>query len=79
MDKRIREERIAHAGAEIAKSIERFCQTLPKAEFEKLLDRMTAISCKYDIFPHVPEIAEMAELETAMNEEFRAFRKTLSS
>lgn len=79
MDNRIKEERTAQARAAIAKRIERFCRELPEAEFEKLLDRMTAIQCKYDIFPHIPELAEMAELDAAMEEQLRAFRKTLSS
>ena len=78
MDKRIRDERIAQARAEIAKRIERFCHGLPKAEVERLLDRMTAIHCKYDIFPHIPELAEMAELDAAMEEELHAFRKRLT-
>ena len=79
MDKRITEERLAQARAEISKRIARICRALPESEFEKLLDRMTAIHCKYEIFPHVPELAEMAELETAVDEEFRTFKRTLGS
>ena len=79
MDKRITEERIAQTRAEISKRIARICRALPEAEFEKLLDRMTAIHCKYEIFPHIPELAEMAELESVMQEEFRAFKRTLGS
>ena len=79
MDKSAREERIAQARAEIAKRIERFCRQLPRADFEKLLDRMTGIHCKYDIFPHMPELAEMAELDAAMEEELHALKKSLGS
>lgn len=79
MDKRVREERVAQARAAIAKRIERFCREVPNAEFEKLLDRMTAVHCKYDIFPHIPELAEMADLEAAFEEEIRALKKTLRS
>ena len=79
MDQRTKEQRIAQARAEIKKRIARVCRTLPEAEFENLLDRMTAIHCKYDIFPHVPEVAQLAELETAVEEEFRAFKRQLGS
>lgn len=80
MDKRIKDERVAQARAEIAKRIERFCRELPKVEFEKLLDRMTTIHCKYDIFPHVPELAEMTELDLVMEQELQAFgKRTLGS
>ena len=79
MDKRIKEQRIAQARAEIKKRIARVCGTLPEAEFENLLDRMTAIHCKYDVFPNVPEFAQLAELESAIQEEFRAFKQQLGS
>lgn len=79
MENRIKEERIAQTRAEIAKRIGRFCQELPEAEFEKLLNRMTGIHCKYDLFPHVPELAEMTELDAAMEEGLQAFKKSLGS
>jgi len=61
MDQPIREERFAQARAEIARRIERFCQTLPQAEFDELVDRMAALQCKYDIFPNIPELAANPE------------------
>jgi hypothetical protein len=79
MDNRLREERIAQARAEIARRIERFCRHLPKGEFEKLLDRMTGIHCKYDLFPHIPEFGEMAELDAAMEDGLQGFKKRLGS
>ncbi len=54
MDERTKAERIAQARLEIAGRIKRVCERLPRAEFEKLLDRMAGIQCKYDVFPNVP-------------------------
>jgi hypothetical protein len=54
MHKRLREERIAAARAEIAKRIKRVCQGLSQEELDKLLDRMASLQYKYDVSPHLP-------------------------
>lgn len=74
MKDRVREQRVAEARAEIAKRIKRVCRDLPAAEFEKLLDRMTLLHCKYDIFPHLPELVDTAEFQQAIEEELPKFR-----
>jgi hypothetical protein len=53
MDKH-KAEAIAHARAEIAKRISRFCHNLSSEQFEALLDRMAGIQAKYDILPNLP-------------------------
>jgi hypothetical protein len=61
MDERTKAERLAQARLEIGARIKRFCERLPRAEFEKLLDRMAGIQCKYDVFPTIPEPPESVE------------------
>ncbi len=56
MDERTKAERLAQARLEIAARIKRVCERLPRAEFEKLVDRMAGIQCKYDVFPNIPEL-----------------------
>lgn len=75
MDERVREQRVAEARAAIAKRIRRVCRNLPAAEFEKLLDRMTLVHCKYDIFPFIPELGEMADLDRSIQEEFLKIKR----
>jgi hypothetical protein len=55
MDERTKAERLAQARLEIAARIKRVCERLPRPEFERLLDRMAGIHCKYDVFPNIPE------------------------
>jgi hypothetical protein len=57
MDDRRKADAIAAARREIARRIARFCTSLSPEEFEKLLDRMALIHCKYEIFPHGEETA----------------------
>jgi hypothetical protein len=71
---RVREQRIDQARAEIAKRIRRVCGHLPDAELEKLLDRMTMIHCKYDVFPHLDQLAEADELDREIQKEILKFR-----
>ena len=54
MQKRLREERIAAARAEIAKRIKRVCEGLSQEELDKLLDRMALLQYKYDVSPSLP-------------------------
>jgi hypothetical protein len=75
MDERVREQRIAEARDAIAKRIKRVCRDLPAAEFDKLLDRMTLVHCKYDIFPYVPDLAELVELDRSIQEEFLKIKR----
>ena len=41
-------ERLAQARLEIAKRIKRVCEVFRPADFERLLDRMARIQCKYE-------------------------------
>jgi hypothetical protein len=61
MQRRVREERIAAARAEIAKRIRRVCQSLSEAELDKLLDRMALVQYKYDVSPHLPSELPLPE------------------
>jgi hypothetical protein len=77
VDNRIREERITQARAEIARRIERFCQSLPRDEFDQLVDQMTELHCKYDVFPNVPELAEVPDLDALVLEQIRMLEKPI--
>jgi hypothetical protein len=61
MDERTKAERLAQARLEIAARIKRVCERLPRAEFERLLDRMAGIHCKHDVFPNIPEPPDSEE------------------
>ena len=56
MPRRLRDERIAAARAEIAKRILRVCQGLSQADLDKLLDRMALVQYKYDVSPNLIEL-----------------------
>lgn len=51
MDERTEGERLAQARLEIVKRIKRFCEVFLPADFERLLDQMARIQCKYEVFP----------------------------
>jgi hypothetical protein len=51
MDERTEAERLAQARLEIAKRIKRFCEVFLPADFERLLDQMARIQCKYEVLP----------------------------
>ena len=51
MDERTKAERLGQARLEIAKRIKRVCEVFLPADFERLLDRMARIQCKYPVFP----------------------------
>jgi hypothetical protein len=53
-DKR-KAEAIAAAREEIARRIARFCASLSREEFDRLLDRMAHIHWKYDVLPFRPD------------------------
>lgn len=48
MGKRTKAKRLAQARLEIATRIKRVCEVFLPADFERLLDRMARIQCKYE-------------------------------
>jgi hypothetical protein len=51
MDERTEAEHLAQARLEIAKRIKRFCEVFLPADFERLLDQMARLQCKYEVLP----------------------------
>ncbi len=56
MDERTEAERVAQARLEIAKRIKRVCDVFLSADFERLLDQMARIQCKYEVFPSAVDL-----------------------
>lgn len=61
IEERTKAERLAQARLEIRRRIMGVCERLPPAEFEKLLDRMAGIYCKYEVFPNIPQPPKSSE------------------
>jgi len=51
MGEQTKAELLAQARLEIAKRIKRFCEVFLPADFERLLDQMARIQCKYEVLP----------------------------
>jgi len=49
-------EDIAAARREIARRIARFCESLSREDFERLLDHMAYVQWKYEVLPFVAEV-----------------------